>query len=118
MKIKRIVPNFSTKDLEAVKRFYCDILGLEIAMDLGWIATFTADVPVKPQLSVATQGGSDTAVPDVSIEVDDLDQALSRFRTEQITIEYGPVTEPWGVRRFFVRDPSGRLLNILEHSRS
>ena len=30
-------------------------------------------------------------------------------------IEYGPVDEPWGVRRFFVRDPFGRLINILKH---
>ncbi len=27
-----------------------------------------------------------------------------------------PLTEePWGVRRFFVRDPSGKVLNILAH---
>jgi hypothetical protein len=27
-----------------------------------------------------------------------------------------PLTdEPWGVRRFFVRDPSGKVLNILSH---
>jgi len=116
MKIKRIVPNIAAKDVEAAKRFYCDILGLEIAMDLGWIATFKTDASANPQLSVATEGGSDTAVPDVSIEVDDLDEALSRFRKARIAIEYGPVTEPWGVRRFYVRDPSGRLLNILEHA--
>lgn len=116
MKIKRIVSNIAAKDLGAAKRFYCDILGLEIAMDLGWIATFKSDALVNPQLSVATAGGSDTAVPDVSIEVDDLDEALSRFRKGRIAIEYGPVTEPWGVRRFYVRDPSGRLLNILEHT--
>ena len=30
-------------------------------------------------------------------------------------IEYGPVTEPWGVTRFYVRDPFGRLINVLEH---
>jgi hypothetical protein len=38
--------------------------------------------------------------PDLSIDVDDLHAALAR-----IAIEYGPVAEPWGVRRFFVRDP-------------
>ena len=32
-----------------------------------------------------------------------------------LEIEYGPITEPWGVRRFYVRDPFGRLINILEH---
>ena len=30
-------------------------------------------------------------------------------------IEHGPADEPWGVRRFFVRDPFGRLVNILSH---
>ncbi|KAB2851014.1 MAG: glyoxalase [Hyphomicrobiaceae bacterium] len=116
MKVKRIVPNIAAKDIEAAKRFYRDILGLEIAMDLGWIVTFKTDASMTPQLSVATEGGSDTAVPDVSIEVDDLDEALSRFRKARIAIEYGPVTEPWGVRRFYARDPSGRLLNILVHA--
>ena len=30
-------------------------------------------------------------------------------------VEYGPADEPWGVRRFHVRDPFGRLVNILSH---
>jgi hypothetical protein len=30
-------------------------------------------------------------------------------------LEYGPVREPWQVRRFYVRDPLGRLVNILVH---
>jgi hypothetical protein len=29
--------------------------------------------------------------------------------------EYGPVDEPWGVRCFYVRDPCGKLVNILSH---
>jgi hypothetical protein len=54
-------------------------------------------------------------VPDLSIEVDDLDTAFNRFEQSSFAIEYGPVVEPWGVRRFFVRDPFGRLVNILSH---
>ncbi len=30
-------------------------------------------------------------------------------------IEYGPADEPCGVRRFYVRDPFGRIVNILAH---
>lgn len=30
-------------------------------------------------------------------------------------IEYGPADESWGVRRFYVRDPFGKLVNILAH---
>ena len=66
-------------------------------------------------MSVGSEGGSGTAVPDLSIEVDDLDAALERVHQAGVAVEYGPVSEPWGVRRFYVRDPFGRLLNILQH---
>jgi catechol 2,3-dioxygenase-like lactoylglutathione lyase family enzyme len=115
MKIKRIVPNIAACDIEAAKRFYGEILGLPLAMDLGWIATFEVDTSMRPQLSIAVHGGSNTAVPDLSIEVDDLDAAVRLFEEANVAIEYGPVDEPWGVRRFYVRDPFGRLLNILTH---
>ena len=84
-------------------------------MDLGWIITFASPAQMAPQLSVATEGGSGTPVPDISIEVDDLDEVEGRVRAEGLVIEYGPTTEPWGVRRFYVRDPLGRLVNILTH---
>ena len=70
---------------------------------------------MAPQVSVATEGGSGTPVPDISIEVDDLDEVERRVREAGLVIEYGPTSEPWGVRRFYVRDPLGRLVNILRH---
>ncbi len=36
----------------------------------------------------------------LSIEVDELDSALARVRTAGIPIEYGPISEPWGVAGF------------------
>ena len=115
MIVKRIITNFATSDVSKARRFYTDILGLEVAMDLGWIVTFASPAQMAPQLSVATEGGSGTPVPDVSIEVDDLDEVERRVREEGLVIEYGPTIEPWGVRRFYVRDPLGRLVNILTH---
>jgi catechol 2,3-dioxygenase-like lactoylglutathione lyase family enzyme len=115
MRILRIAPNIAAKDIESAKRFYGGILGLHIAMDMGWIATFEADSSMLPQLSVVAHDGPATAVPDLTIEVDDLDEALRRFQKANIAIEYGPAAEPWGVRRFFVRDPFGQLLNIMRH---
>jgi predicted enzyme related to lactoylglutathione lyase len=55
-------------------------------------------------------------VPDISIEVDDLDEVHRRAVTGGHQIVYGPADEPWGVRRFYIRDPSGKLLNILSHA--
>lgn len=66
--------------------------------------------------ALPARGGSGTPVPDLSIEVDNLQEVLERMRAAGIALEYGPADEPWGVRRFFVRDPFGRLLNILAHA--
>jgi len=115
MQVKRIVANINTSTTAAARRFYHDVLGLEVLMDQGWIATYGAQQQMAIQISFATQGGSGTVTPDLSIEVDDLAVALERMRSAGFTIEYGPVDEPWGVRRFYVRDPFGKLVNILMH---
>ncbi|OZI44816.1 glyoxalase [Bordetella genomosp. 5] len=115
MRIKRIVANLAARDPAQAERFYRDVLGLELLMDQGWIATYGSDHDTTPQLSIAAHGGSDTPVPDLSIEVDDLDEALERVRAGGYAVEYGPVLEPWGVRRFYVRDPLGKLVNLLQH---
>ena len=67
------------------------------------------------QVSFASEGGSGTPVPDLSIEVDNVETALKRVKKAGIPIEYGPESEPWGVRSFYVRDPFGKLINILQH---
>jgi catechol 2,3-dioxygenase-like lactoylglutathione lyase family enzyme len=115
MKVVRIVADIATADPAAAKRFYQDVLGLDLLMDLGWIATYGSQRKMSVQISFATEGGSGAPTPDISIEVDDLDAALSGMKKAKVAIEYGPVDEPWGVRRFFVRDPFGKLVNILAH---
>jgi catechol 2,3-dioxygenase-like lactoylglutathione lyase family enzyme len=115
MKVKRIVANIYTPDIGAAKHFYKDILGLDLLMDHGWIATYGSVEQMSVQISIAAEGGSNTAVPDFSIEVDDLDAALSRVMNAGFPVEYGPADEPWGVRRFYTRDPFGKLINILSH---
>lgn len=115
MKVKRIMSNTATPDLDKAAAFYRDILGLELLMDHGWFQTYGSDEKMTVQVSFGTEGGSGTAVPDLSIEVDDVEAALVRIQKAGVPIEYGPVSEPWGVRRFYVRDPFGKLLNILQH---
>ena len=51
----------------------------------------------------------------MSIEVDNLDTVISRARAQGVPFEHGPVTESWGVRRIYLRDPAGHLINILSH---
>lgn len=115
MKVKRIVANVETQDKSKAAYFYGEVLGLEQLMDMGFIATYGSDEKMETQISFLSEGGSGTQVPDLSIEVDDLEEALIRVQEAGIPIEYGPVEETWGVRRFYVRDPFGKLVNILIH---
>ncbi|WP_284668646.1 VOC family protein [Myxococcus sp. SDU36] len=112
----RIVTNVGVSAPATASRFYRDVLGLDVLMDMGWIATYGSSETMTVQVSFMSQGGSGAPVPDMSIEVDDLDAAIARVKKAGIPIEYGPADEPWGVRRFFVRDPFGRLVNLLAHS--
>ena len=115
MKVNRIVANIKSKNIDLARSFYQDILGLDLLMDHGWIQTYGSDVSMRIQVSVASEGGSGTDVPALSIEVDDLDEVLRRLRSKNIPVIYGPVDESWGVRRVYVHDPMGTLVNILQH---
>ena len=115
MKVKRIVSNVAASNLDDAKMFYESIFGLELVMDHGWIKTYSSGEEMTTQISVASEGGSGTPVPDLSIEVDELDVVLERVKAKNIRIEYGPASEPWGVRRIYVRDPFGTLINVLQH---
>ncbi len=117
MTVRRIVANLAVADPASVRDFYERLLDLKVVMDHGWILTFASDAMAKPELSVASEGGSGTPVPDLSIEVDDVDMIYERAKASGCEIVYGIADEPWGVRRFYVRDPSGRIVNILAHAK-
>lgn len=116
MAVRRIVATIGAADVQQARAFYQDLLGLELVMDHGWIITFAAEGAAPPQISIASEGGSGAPVPDLSIEVDDVDAVHRRAQAAGLEIFYKLVTEPWGVRRFFVRDPFGKLVNILAHA--
>lgn len=113
--VRRIVANIKTDDLSKADHFYRDILGLETLMDHGWIKTFGNEEEAKVQISFASQGGNDTEVPHLSIEVDNADEVYEKMQEAGFEIIYAMTNEDWGVRRFFVKDPFGQLINILSH---
>ena len=115
MTVLRIVADIGTADVSEVRRFYQDLFDLDVIMDLGWIVTLSSGVTMPVQLSLASDGGSGAPVPDLSIEVDDVDAVYQRTQAQGVAIVYDLTDEPWGVRRFFLRDPAGKLVNVLAH---
>lgn len=115
MTVKRIVANIATQNMPETVDFYRDLLDMEVAMDLGWVNTLTADAMAQTQLSIAREETNAPAIPDISIEVADVDAVHQRAQSLGLRIDYPLRDEPWGVRRFFVTDPAGKVLNILAH---
>ncbi|ALR30650.1 glyoxalase [Chryseobacterium sp. IHB B 17019] len=113
--VKRIVTNIKTDDLSKADLFYHEVLGLETLMDHGWIKTFGNEEEAKVQISFAVHGGNDTEVPNLSIEVDNVDEIYEKMQRSGFEIMYEITDEEWGVRRFFAKDPFGNLVNILSH---
>ncbi len=115
MAVLRIVADIETPDVAGLRQFYRALFDLDVAMDLGWIVTLSSGAAMSVQLSLASEGGSGAPVPDLSIEVDDVDAVHERAKAQGAAIVYELTDEPWGVRRFFLRDPAGKLVNVLAH---
>lgn len=116
MAVTRIVANLFAEAPTDRVAFYAEVFGLRVAMDMGWIVTLAGPQDAPVQLSCAAQGGSDTDLPPLSIEVDDFEATLARAARAGHAPVYGPVVEPWGVRRAYLRDPAGMLVNVLTHA--
>lgn len=115
MAIKRTMPDLATEDIAKATAFYVEVLGFEVVMDMGWIVTLSDPANPKAQLSLMTHDATAPVIPDVSVEVDDVDAAHQAARNAGAEIVHPLTDEPWGVRRFFMRDPNGRVINVLTH---
>ena len=114
MAVTRIVANLAAPDPVGLARFYEQVFELDLPHDMGWIAFLTKDATQKIELHTASQGGSNTELPVISIGVDDLVATEAAIRAVGAQIVYGPVSEEWGLRRFFFRDPAGNLVNVVD----
>ena len=114
--IRRIKPNIRSENLAESRKFYLDVLGLEGGEGLDWIVFFSAPGEPRLQLSVMTLDVTAGVHPDVTIEVDDVDAVHAKAVAAGAEIVHPLTDEPWQVRRFFVRDPNGAVINVMQHT--
>jgi predicted enzyme related to lactoylglutathione lyase len=114
MAVTRIVANLIAPDPIGLAKFYVEVFELDLTFDMGWIAFLSADATQKIELHTASEGGSGAELPMISIGVEDLDATEAAVRAAGGDVVYGPATEPWGLRRFFFRDPAGNLVNVVD----
>jgi catechol 2,3-dioxygenase-like lactoylglutathione lyase family enzyme len=115
--IRRVVPNFRSSNPAASRPFYEGVLGLELGMDIGWIVTFVSPDNPTAQVSLIRADATSPVHPDASVEVVDVEAAHEKAVEQGCEIVYPLTDEPWGVRRFFVRDPNGAVINVMTHLR-
>jgi catechol 2,3-dioxygenase-like lactoylglutathione lyase family enzyme len=115
MRAKRITTNLRVADIEAAKGFYTEFLGLETEeFNLGWVARFTSpENGANVQLVTGDATASEDSV--MSVHTDDVDAAYAEAQRLGYEIVHPLTTEPWGVRRFFVRAPDGNVVNVVYH---
>jgi catechol 2,3-dioxygenase-like lactoylglutathione lyase family enzyme len=113
MTIRRAVPNIRSERPAETRDFFVELLGFEVAMDMGWVVTVGS--PANPSAQVTIVGNDDMAAPGISVEVDDVDAVHARAVEQGFEIAYSLRDEEWGVRRFMLREPSGTIVNVLSH---
>ena len=119
MDIRRAVPIVATDDIEAADDFYSGFLGFEVGMEETGFRIFRSPSNPTAQVISASRTG-ETMDPRVSavkmsVEVEDVDAAYEEAQRRDLRIVYPITDEPWGIRRFFVEDPDGNVINVAMH---
>ncbi|WP_314174415.1 VOC family protein [Streptomyces winkii] len=117
MSVRRVVPDIRTDAMEESRDFYGS-LGLEEVMDMGWVVTLASPSNATAQVILMTEDMTAPVPPDLSVEVEDVDAVYEAMHAREAEIVRPLQDEEWGVRRFFVRDPNGRVVNVLSHNQA
>jgi catechol 2,3-dioxygenase-like lactoylglutathione lyase family enzyme len=111
--IERAVPNIRSDRAAETRDFFVELLGFEVAMDLGWVLTVVS--PSNRSAQVTIISNDDPSAPGISVGVDDVDAVHAGAVERGLEITYPLRDEEWGVRRFMLREPSGTIVNVVSH---
>ena len=115
MHVIRVTTDLMVADIDEARDFYRGYLGLdEEDMGLNWVTRFV--VPSSGEhIQLVSRDATAPENPLLTVKVDDVDDAYAMACRRGYEIVHPLTTEPWGIRRFFVRAPGGTVLNIAEH---
>jgi predicted enzyme related to lactoylglutathione lyase len=116
--VVRIAPNLPVSDVGRANALYAGLFDLEVRMDMGWVGFVGPRERPAVQLQVITSDETAPCDPAVSIAVPstgELDAVYERAVAAGLEIVHPPTHEPWGVYRFFLRDPDGNVINAVAH---
>ena len=96
-------------DVSASRRFYADLLGLQIDGEGDWgIAMRAGDIGLllHPRKTQPRQH------VELTFDVDDVDTAIAALRGRDVQVVDEPSIRPWGDRDGAVADPDGNVVYL------
>jgi catechol 2,3-dioxygenase-like lactoylglutathione lyase family enzyme len=116
MAVRRIVVYAGGGEMAASRDFYVEVLGMRVVMDDPVLDLQSPDNPTA-EVIIGAQEMQD-AQPSFGVDVGEpaaVDAARAEAVKRGLRVVYPLTNEPWGVRRFFVEDPGGTIINVLAH---
>jgi len=120
-----VYPLITTTELQATRDFYVGNFGFAVVFEASWVVMLSAgddgsislglmtpDHPSRPPGPETFDGHGVI----VTVQVADAAEAFARLRSQDAPIVYDLHDEPWGQRRFMMRDPAGMLVDVVEQT--
>ena len=113
-------PLIAVSDLEASKRFYQEVLGQEIVLDLGWNVTFSGGFAIQLHFADILSIDPDTVVKrshnfELYFEEDDFDTFLAHLKQfNNLQYVHPPKKHDWQQRVVRIYDPDMHIIEIGE----
>lgn len=122
MQVKGFGAGYLVDDVAATTRFYADVIGLPVTVELDWFASVNAGAPGY-EISFVQRGhesvpagyrAADTTGLMFGLVVEDAAAEAKRLTETGVQLVTPVVDEAWGQRHFYVADPNGVLLDVIE----
>jgi predicted enzyme related to lactoylglutathione lyase len=116
MRVNGIIVDLQVADIESAKDFYTDYLGLRTeGFNMGWVARYSSP-ETGTRVQLLTRDATAPENPIASVLAAGVEAAYEEAQQFGYEIVHPLTTEPWGVRRFFVRAPDGNIFNVVNHT--
>lgn len=121
MQLSDLYPIVMTDRLAECRRFWVDALGFQPVFEASWILVLSSGgarrlvafmSPDHPSTPPGHERFAGTGLL-LTLETEDVDAEHARLEQLDIEIHHGPVDEPWGQRRFLIRDPAGVWVDVV-----
>ena len=118
--MKFTCPLIAVSDLEASKKFYQEVLGQEILLDLGWNVTFSGIFAIQLNFADIVSIDKKTVMKrshnfELYFEEDDFDAFIEHLKKfEEIEYVHQPKKYEWQQRVVRIYDPDKHIIEIGE----